>query len=134
MQARLSGTEYETGNLAQSLGPFGDYRHNYNVPCAVCATMTRGMQLMIPARVNCPDDSWTREYAGYLMTNSDQTTAFHRTKFICVDREAEVVPNTPASPQTNLLYHVRVERCGNEYFPCSAYDPQKELTCVVCSK
>ena len=69
------------------------------------------------------------------MTNSDQTTTpFHRTKFICIDREAEVVPNTPADVNGALLYHVRVVRCGNEYFPCSAYDPQKELTCVVCSK
>ena len=51
------------------------------------------------------------------MTNSDQTTAFHRTKFICVDRDAEVVPNTPANPQTNLLYHVRVSVVGTSTFP-----------------
>ena len=88
---------------------------------------------MIPARVNCPDDSWTREYSGYLMTNSD-SDGFHRTRFICVDREAEMVPNTPSDANGALLYHVRVDSCSNERLPCPAYDPAKELTCVVCSK
>ena len=136
VQARLYGTEYETGSSDQSLGPLGNSRHQHNVPCAVCATTARGMQLMIPARVNCPDDTWTREYSGYLMTESDLTAGnhFHHSKFICVDREAEVVPNSGASSDGALVYHVRVDRCGNEYFPCSAYDPQKELTCVVCTK
>jgi hypothetical protein len=89
---------------------------------------------MVPARTDCPDDSWTREYSGYLMTNSDVSSGFHRTKFICVDREAEVVPNSATNADGALLYHVRVAGCGNEILPCPAYDPQKELTCVVCSK
>ena len=91
---------------------------------------------MIPARVNCTDKSWTREYFGYLMTNTDITSGdtFYRTNFICVDREAEKIPNTGADVNGALLYHVRVAKCGNEYLPCSAYDPQKELACVVCSK
>ena len=91
---------------------------------------------MIPARVNCPDDSWTREYSGYLMTDSDRVAGsnFYRTKFICVDREAEVVPNTASNGDGALLYHVRVANCGDSYFPCPAYNSQKELTCVVCSK
>ena len=93
---------------------------------------------MIPARVNCTDDSWTKEYSGYLMTNSDTTdvepVSFYRTKFVCVDREAEVIPNTSSSVDGALLYHVRVAQCGDEYFPCAEYDPEKEITCVVCSK
>ena len=91
---------------------------------------------MVPARVNCPDDSWIKEYSGYLMTDTDSSVFnnFHRTKFICVDREAEVIPNTHADRNGALLFHVRVASCGNEVFPCPAYDPQKELTCVVCSK
>ena len=132
----MYGTEYETGTIANSLGPLGNSRHNHNVPCAVCATTARGMQLMVPARVNCPDDSWTKEYSGYLMTNSDLVAGnyFHRTKFVCVDREAEVLPHSALNPVSALFYHVRVNSCGHEAFPCSAYDPQKELTCVVCSK
>lgn len=130
MQARLYGVEYETSPSFRSLGPLGSSRHNYNVPCAVCATMARGMQLMIPARVNCPDDSWTREYSGYLMT----ADSFYRTEFICVDREAEIVPNSVGNGDGALLYHVRVADCGNEFFPCPDYNTHKELTCVVCSK
>jgi hypothetical protein len=97
IQARLYGAEYETGAGDASLGPLGASRHQRNVPCAVCATMARGMQLMVPARADCPDDSWVKEYSEYLMTDSDLSSAFHRTKFICVDREAEVVPNTATS-------------------------------------
>ena len=105
-----------------------------NVPCAVCATTARGMQLMIPARVSCPDDSWTREYYGYLMTQSTSTTGtFYRTEYICVDREAEVISGTAIDRNGALLYHVRAALCGTEYLPCT-YDPQKEITCVVCSK
>lgn len=89
---------------------------------------------MIPARVNCPDDTWTMEYSGYLMTQSDRHPYFHRTKFICVDHQAEVIPSTAQNANGALLYHVRVASCGNEYFPCSNYDPQKELACVVCTK
>ena len=134
LQFRLFGAEYETGSGPNSLGPFGNSHQDHNVPCAVCATTARGMQLMIPARVNCPDDSWTREYSGYLMTMSDKLAHFHRTKFICVDREAEVIPDTAANGDGTLLYHVRVESCSNERLPCPGYNPQKEIACVVCSK
>ena len=132
-QARLFGAEYETGQQDLSLSPLGNSHHQRNVPCAVCATTARGMQLMIPAKLSCPDDSWTREYNGYLMTQSDISNSFHRTKFICVDREAEIIPNTTINADGALLYNVRVDRCGTEYLPCT-YDPQKEITCVVCSK
>ena len=89
---------------------------------------------MIPARVDCPDYSWTKEYSGYLMTDSDRAGFFRRTKFICVDEEAEILPNTPTNSDGALLYHVRVAECGDETFPCPEYDPGKELACVVCSK
>ena len=86
---------------------------------------------MVPARVSCPDDLWTKEYSGYLMASSDQ---FQPTEFICVDREAEVVPGTAQNQVGAQLYHARVGQCGSESFPCTAYDPQKELACVVCTK
>jgi hypothetical protein len=31
---------------------------------------------MVPARTDCPDDSWTREYSGYLMTKSDVSSSY----------------------------------------------------------
>ncbi len=93
---------------------------------------------MIPAKVRCPDASWTREYSGYLMTQSDSTrNSYHCTKFVCVDvcvdEEAEVIPIMAENVDGNLLYHVRVDTCGAEHLPCT-YDLQKEITCVVCRK
>ena len=89
---------------------------------------------MIPAKVRCPDNTWTKEYSGYLMTSSDDSSyPFHRTKFVCVDKEAEVIAGTEENRLGAVLSHVRVERCGEEYLPCT-YDPEKEITCVVCSK
>ena len=90
---------------------------------------------MIPARTSCPDNSWTREYFGYLMTNSDSSTDnFQRTQFVCVDKEAEKIGTTRSS-KSALLYHVRSnDECGDEDFPCGEYDPAKELACVVCSQ
>ena len=137
-QARLFGTEYETGAGYNSLGPLGESRAQHNVPCAVCATTARSTELMIPAKISCPDDSWTREYAGYLMTTSDEEEAgFHRTRFLCVDKTADNIPNSSENVQSALLHHVRVDRCDsddkNDFLPCT-YDRQQEITCVVCTK
>jgi hypothetical protein len=69
------------------------------------------------------------------LTDSDASSGFHRTKFICVDGEAEVVPGTAGNNDGALLYHTRTAGCSNDIdLPCPPYDPEKELTCVVCSK
>ena len=105
----------------------------YNVPCAVCEVRNRGMSLMIPARTSCPDDSWTREYFGYLMTNDDNG-ASKRTQFLCVDKEPDKI-GTTVNTNGALIFHVRItDKCGDETLPCGEYDPAKELACVVCSK
>ena len=50
-----------------SFNPFKQNVHDHDAPCVVCYVRSRGTQLMIPARDDCPN-RWTEEYHGYLMT------------------------------------------------------------------
>ena len=83
----IYGTEYEVS----SFNPFTNNLHNHDAPCAVCIVRSRGSQLMMPARNDCPS-GWAKEYHGYLMTAhyGHQSTR----DFICVDWEAEYVPGS----------------------------------------
>ncbi|PFX20345.1 Short-chain collagen C4 [Stylophora pistillata] len=78
----IYGTEYEVS----SFNPFTNNLHDHDAPCAVCYVRSRGSQLMMPARNDCPS-GWAEEYHGYLMT----APYVHKITrdFICVDREAE---------------------------------------------
>ena len=113
------GAEYE--------GPIQG-THNHNVPCAVCAVSTREMVLMISAKTSCPT-SWTREYYGYLMSAAHGHPG--RSMYTCVDRGQESLPGSHANADGALFYHVEASCTG---MACPPYDPQKELTCVVCTK
>ena len=113
------GVEYE--------GPIQGTRE-HNVPCAVCAVSTREMVLMIPAKTSCPT-SWTREYYGYLMSGHRGHDG--RFMYTCVDRGQESLPGSHANDNGALFYHVEANCNG---MACPPYDPQKELTCVVCTK
>ena len=121
--AKLVPAEYE--------GPVTGNGQNYNAPCAVCHT-TRRDTMMIPARCSCYS-GWTLEYVGYLRTESDRNK--HSTKFICVDRNYQVIPGSGAHSYATDLYHVEVD-CSSGVFPCSyyQYNNYKEVTCAVCSK
>ena len=113
----LFGTEYEH--------PIeGTYQHN--VPCAVCLAATRATVLMLPAKTTCPN-SWTKEYDGYIMAEGH---THPRTTFECVDRSQESIPGSQANTNGALFYHVEATCTGLE---CPPYDPQKELTCAVCT-
>ena len=81
---------------------------------------------MIPAKTQCPD-SWRVEYTGYLMSTA---TNYHRTIYECVDRSPEAIPGSAASTDGAVFYHVEANCNG---LPCGPYDPEKELTCVVCT-
>ena len=121
--AKLVPAEYEV--------PVTHNGDQYNAPCAVCKT-TRTDTLMIPARTSCYS-GWTKEYQGYLITESDTNT--HSTEFICVDKDYDVIPGSGADqfPATHL-YHVEVD-CSTGNIPCSLhqYNNYKEVACVVCS-
>ena len=120
----IYGTEYEVNTF----NPFTNNLHDHDAPCAVCYVRSRGSQLMMPARNDCPS-GWTKEYHGYLMTahyNHKSTR-----DYICVDREAEYVPGSQANQDGALLYLVQ-GNCGS--LPCLPYVDGRELTCAVCSK
>ena len=113
----LYGTEYEHPIVGT---------HEHNVPCAVCLAATRETVLMIPAKTTCPS-SWTREYYGYLMSAH---YGHMRSTYECVDSSQESVPGTHTDSDPALFYHVEASCNGLQ---CPPYDPQKEVTCVVCT-
>ena len=101
--------------------------YHYNVPCAVCCVSTRSVVYVVPARDDCPS-GWTLEYKGYLMT---EHYTHHRNTFECMDKDPESIPGSAADTNGALFYHVEATCNG---LPCPPYDPQKELTCAVCTK
>ena len=119
-ESPIHGSEYQING-----GPLP--LQNQNVPCVVCNTELRGSLLMIPARVSCPA-SWTMEYSGYLMTGRAQ---YSRRSAACVDKDAEGIPGLDADSDGAPFYHTEVVCNG---INCPPYDPEKELTCVVCTK
>ena len=118
------GTEYQTQSGQTALPGVLDH----NAPCAVCHTR-RDVVLVVPAKTECPQ-SWRVEYTGYLMTS--KATGQHRTMYICVDKDPDKVPGTASSTDGAVLYHVEA-KCNNFGLLCGPYDPEKELTCAVCT-
>ena len=108
--------------------------HDHNVPCAVCYASTRVAVTMIPAKTRCPS-AWTLEYSGYLMSNykgdSRYRGSHYRTMFECVDKNPDSVPGSARDVNGAVFYHAEASCTG---LPCPPYDPQKELTCAVCTK
>ncbi len=115
----IYGAEYERTTNSAHL--------DHNFPCAVCKVSYRTTILMVPAKSSCPP-SWTREYYGYLMTES---IAHHRTMYECVDREMEHLPGG-AGNTNGVLFHPSEIRCQRG-LPCPPYVDHKELNCVVCT-
>ena len=122
----IYGAEYQTGYSDYIGGPLASV-YDHNVPCAVCCTTARVMVLMLPAKTQCPP-SWTLEYNGYLMT---EFYNHYRRTFECVDKDPECIPGSAGDENGALFYHTEATCTG---LPCPPYDPQKELTCAVCTK
>ena len=122
----LHGSEYY--NELNEYSPFPDI-HKHNVPCAVCYVSTRSVVYVVPARDDCPS-GWTLEYKGYLMAEGQQT---QRNTFECVDKSPESIPGSAAHTGIDGAHFYYVEATCNG-LPCPPYDPQKELTCAVCTK
>ena len=99
----------------------------HNVPCAVCYVATRVALLMIPGKYTCPP-SWTREYYGWLMGARNSQ---HRSTYECVDASPQIIPGGQAAEPGARFSNVE-PRCG--ILPCPPYDPEKELSCVVCTR
>ena len=118
----LHGSEYE---LYKGSPLPNVYEHN--VPCAVCCVSTRSVVYVVPAWDYCPS-GWTLEYSGYLMT---ERYTHYRNTIECVDKDPESIAGSAAGVNGALFYHVEATCNG---LPCPPYDPQKELTCAVCTK
>ena len=125
-RAYLHGAEYESRESPPALSNV----LQHNVPCAVCYTTVRGEKIMIPAKTTCPS-TWTREYYGYLMTE----TNFHssRTTFECVDMNAEGIAGSGADTNGALFYFTETT-CNGIDCANTDYAEGSELSCVVCTK
>jgi hypothetical protein len=100
---------------------------NYkDVPCAVCRVEGATTALMIPAHNYCPP-KWDRQYHGYLMS---QKQDYEKSEFVCVDVEAEGIPNTK-NPSGDSFLHLTEYKCGSS--PCGKYRKNRALTCAVCT-
>ena len=121
--SQMYGTEYEVVN---NIFPG---KHDHNVPCAVCYATNRITKLMIPARIECPDSSWTREYKGYLM--ADRHDFPRNAAYECVDEDPESVAGSEANTDGALFYFTRSTCHG---LPCPPYVNNRAITCVVCTK
>ncbi|XP_067943387.1 uncharacterized protein [Watersipora subatra] len=93
----VAGGEYDTF----SVGVFSSSAHKQNTPCAICHATTRSSTIMVPGKRSCPDNEWTFEYEGYLM--SDHFSRDSRTTFECVDAEPEYVDGESADSQGALF-------------------------------
>ena len=119
----LLGTEYEIFS-----GELLAHMLDHNAVCAVCMVRTRSMQIMIPATYECPS-GWTREYYGYLMTETHANDRTSKT-YIYLDKDPESIPGSSANTSPAVMYHVEG---GCNGLPCPPYSAEKELTCAVCS-
>ncbi|XP_067943416.1 short-chain collagen C4-like [Watersipora subatra] len=123
--ATLAGTEYQSSDS----GIFDNSVPNHNAPCAVCHTKTRSSVIMIPGKRSCPNNEWTFEYEGYLMSGYFDRDG--RTTFVCVDASPETVDGESADDEGALWYFNKA--VCSKGVPCPPYNSNKAITCVVCT-
>ena len=126
---KITGTEYRFYYHRQNGAAdfFGDNIFNHKAPCAVCHTQKR-ISAMFPGTNKC-FDGWRMEYSGYLVSGFFCDVA--SSKYVCLDRRPEKVPNGWAYKTDNRLYLVEAV-CGKS-LPCPYYIKGREVTCAVCS-
>ena len=105
-------------------------RHGKGVGCALCKTTSRSTVLMIPATDRCnnttpTDNSWTKEYDGYLMQASGAGSDYY-----CVDYNMRLFYDPQQISEVSTFSHVAA---GNDGPQVSSYNPQRVLSCVVCT-
>ena len=114
------GVEYEEYS-------FNGNNDQHDVPCVVCKS-DRTAIMMIPARQHC-DNGWTFEYSGFLVSGASVHKA--ATEYVCLDGTPETEERDIANANGALFYQV-FSKCGS--LPCSPYQENGPLPCVVCSK
>jgi hypothetical protein len=118
----LYGTEYEFAGS----GPLHNL-NNFDAPCAVCHARDRTSEIMIPARINCPE-TWHHEYTGYLVAEYYSAA---NAVYVCLDHDAEAIPGSSANTNPAGFYNV-LNTCTA--IKCPPYKNNGILTCVVCTK
>ncbi len=108
----LNVTKYKTFRVGKS---------DFDAACSKCSVSGRSVIDMVPGQYDC-DNTWTKEYNGYLMTDEGSTT------FNCVDLEMEKEPGTKSVEVTPVLRHVVLTDT------ITNFQSKKVLSCVVCSK
>ena len=101
----------------------------HNAPCSVCYVPTRITAVMIPAKTQSPTH-WTLEYIGYLVTKNYNVAGPKMYK--CVDKGPESFSG-PNPPSDVSVAFSPVEPLSSG-LSNAAYDDEKELTCVVCTR
>ncbi|XP_035695717.1 uncharacterized protein LOC118429343 [Branchiostoma floridae] len=121
----LYGSQYYTNDFE----PYNQlYKHD--PPCTVCRVPSRSTTYTVPARNVCPS-GWNIEYTGYMMTSQ---YGQKRTRFICMDENADYVFWTSYDQGTAaMLYPVEVRCVNGGSIPCAPYVSGDELTCAVCT-
>ncbi|XP_067941945.1 putative cuticle collagen 145 [Watersipora subatra] len=120
----MAGTEYQT----YSYGVFSNSANEQNVPCAVCYAETRSSVIMIPGKRSCPDNEWTIEYEGYIMSANYVDNG--KTTFECVDANPEYIDGESAN-DNGALFHFNKASCS-QGVPCPPYNANKAITCADC--
>ena len=124
--ALLRGVEFQTHGTSST--PLNDLIQA-DMPCAVCHTDTKLTVLTVPAQYTCPN-GWSMEYNGYLMTEFEKSNR-QRKNTLCVDQDAEAVPESEANTDPAVVYLMSANCDG---LPCPPYNTNMALPCVVCSK
>jgi len=126
----VHGAEYELENADLFDGPGNN---QLNVPCSLCQATGRSTMIMIPAKLTCPDSSWTLEYTGFIMSASTWGEyKLHRSMYECVDRRAEGTHGSQSDVNGAVFYYSSIS-C-HSFLHCPPYKENIALSCVVCSK
>ena len=124
--ALLRGVEFKTHGTSST--PLNNVIRA-DMPCAICHTDTKLSVLTVPAQYTCPN-GWSIEYNGYLMTEFEKRNR-QRKNTLCVDQDAEAVPESEANTDPAVVY-LKSANCDG--LPCPPYNNNMALPCVVCSK
>jgi hypothetical protein len=115
--AHLYGSEYQTNDRHTDLDPL----------CAVCRT-PYSTTVMIPGTNTC-GAGWLRQYFGFLMAGGYGDAA--GSEFICVDHVMASADHSNLDQDGKSLFYTETH-CGS--LPCTPYEDQRTVLCVVCSK
>ena len=130
--SQVHGAEYELENVDLFNIPGNN---DHTVPCSLCHAKERSTVIMIPAKLTCPDSTWTLEYTGIIMSASTYYQyQNYRSMYECMDRRAESLPgNRSTSNMNGAGFHYASVFC-HTFLHCPPYKENIALSCVVCSK